>query len=991
MVVFLKPHKNLTKKFVEMKLTYAFLSLLFLFSLGMTAQENEGTAPYYVGEITKTHVTSINSRMGEIPQWVDSNKEAQDGRSTRAKVVPGKDPQTQDDYFSRNKSDMSQKLAGKAPILVFDAATSNSQPTDPAIAVGPDHVFVVFNTGFIIYDKDGVALSGQMPPNPSIFPSGGCCDLTVSFDQAAERWVVSFLGGGAQVAISDGTSTDPLATGWNVYNIPQINDYQKLSAWSDGYYLTDNTSGANKVWAMDRAAMIAGDAGASIQGFNLPGISTSGFYSPQVLNVTDDNLPAAGGVPIVYLQDDAWAGVTTDHVKLWTLDVDFATPANSTMSTPVELPATPFISVFDGGSFSNLTQPGGGTPIDALQATIMNQAQFRKFGGHNSGIFNFVVDTDATGGERAAVRWFEIRQSADGQPWTVFQEGTYEAPGDKHAWHASMMMDSQGNIGMGYSGMTIDPNDPNPIQVSSYYTGRFAADPLNTMTIAEELIAQGGNNIPGLRYGDYSKIDIDPNNDKTFWFINEYMSPTNGRADVVGVFQIAPNFADDTGAVALDAPETGTLTATEDVTITVFNFGENAASGFDVSYTIDGGTTVTETFAGTVNSSESATYTFATQADLSTVGQTYSFEICTNLSGDEDNGNDCVTVEVTHLQPNDIGVTEITAPVSGVGLGAAEVITVTINNFGGAEQSNFDVSYDLDGTVVTETVAGPLPGNTSVSYDFTATGDFSALGTYDLSATTSLTGDSDTSNDEIAVTITNANCQPTGDCSFGDGFQLFSVTDINNPSACEGYADFTNLVAVMEPDTTYDLTVTTGYGDQFVTVWIDFNDDFDLTADEIVVDNFEIADGQAGGSYTETFDLVIPAGVALGPHLMRAKTNWNGPVPTDACEETQYGETEDYTANIGALGINDILGENALTIVDEGNNNFDITLTSSLYTEKLELTVHNILGQQIFNSRLENNNGAYNYDLDLSYVAKGIYLVRVGNDQAGQTKKLIVR
>ena len=57
---------------------------------------------------------------------------------------------------------------------------------------------------------------------------------------------------------------------------------------------------------------------------------------------------------------------------------------NGTMNPAIEIPATEFISVFDGGSFSNLAQPGGGPDIDALQATIMNQAQFRKFDTYNS-------------------------------------------------------------------------------------------------------------------------------------------------------------------------------------------------------------------------------------------------------------------------------------------------------------------------------------------------------------------------------------------------------------------------------------------------------------------------------------------------------------------------------------------------------------------------------------------------------------------------------
>jgi hypothetical protein len=988
-IYLMQPKRKINFKISIMKQKISILFLLFAFVFTAKAQENEGAGASYVGTVTSMeYVASLASRMADLPAAPESIGEAQDGRSSGNKVVIGKDPQTEDDYFVRNQDPLTQKIQGKAPSIVFDAYTSGSQPTDPSMAVGPDHVFVVFNTGFIIYDKAGLALTGQIAPNPAIFPSGGCCDLTASYDRAADRWVITFLGGGVQVAVSDGP--DPINDGWFVYTIGSINDYQKLSVWSDGYYLTDNTSSSNKVWAMDRTEMLAGNAAAGIQGFNLPGIVTSGFYSPQALNVTDDNMPAAGGLPVIYLQDDAWGGVANDHVKLWTIDVDWATPGNSSVSAPVEIATTPFISVFDGGSFSNLAQPGGGADIDALQATIMNQAQFRKFGGHNSALFNFVVDTDATGGELAGIRWFELRQPSDGQPWTVHQEGTYTAPDGRHAWHASMMMDLQGNIGMGYTSMA-GPTTPNPtdFRVSSYYTGRFSADPINTMTIAEELIAAGNANIPGLRYGDYSKIDIDPTGDKEFWFINEYVN--NGRKGVVGVFQIAPNFNIDSGVVSIDTPVTGTLSAAETVTITIFNYGQTAASGFNVTYQVDGGAVITEAFAGTVASATTSQHTFATTADLSTVGQTYTIVAATVLAGDEDTANDSTTSDVTYLQPDDLGATAITSPTSGTNLTATEAVTVTVNNFGGEPQSNFDLSYDIDGTPVTEVVPGPLAGNESMTYTFTQLADLSDFGSYNISATTSLTGDSDTSNDEVGVTVLNANCQPTMNCSFGDGFTLISISTINNPSGCEGYADFTAQIANLDPDSTNTLTVSTGYGDQFVNVWIDFNDDFVFTSDELVVDNFEIADGQAGGNYTETMDLVVPAGAALGQHIMRAKSNWNAPVPADACEETSFGETEDYSANIGTLGLSDnALSNSELIVINNGNNIFDVSLATTTFTEKLELSVFNILGQRLAYYRLENNGEGYSYNLDMSYAAQGVYLVKVGNKELGKVKRIIV-
>jgi chitodextrinase len=520
-----------------MNFKHLFLALfLCAFSYAGNAQVDGGNQPFYYGTISSVeYVTPMSERPEDLLPSDDSVKEAKDKRSEEYEslIIPGKDPQTEDDYFVVNKHKASQSRTATPPSLVFDAYSSGSQPTDPSLAVGPNHVMVVYNTGFTIYDKAGNQLVPQTAPNPAIFPNGGCCDLTVSYDNAADRWVLTFLGNGAQIAVSDGPN--PVTAGWYIYNISQISDYQKLSVWSDGYYITDNTGGSNKVWALERSEMLNGNPNAQIIGFNLPGLVTSGFFSPQALNVTDSNLPAPGGATIVYMADDAWSGVSYDHVKFWTIDVDWNNAGNSTISNDIEIATTPFISVFDGGSFSNLTQPNGGIAIDALQATIMNQAQFRKFPTHNSALFNFVVDTDASGGELAGVRWFEFRQNGDNQPWTLYQEGTYTAPDGRHAWHASLAMDANGNIGMGYTSMS-GPSTPTTVRVSSYFTGRLAGDPLGTMTVAEELIANGNANIPGLRYGDYSKIDVDPNDGTTFWFINEYMN--SGRKGVVGRFQI---------------------------------------------------------------------------------------------------------------------------------------------------------------------------------------------------------------------------------------------------------------------------------------------------------------------------------------------------------------------------------------------------------------------------------------------------------------------
>ncbi len=973
-----------------MKLTYTFLAFLFLASLGMTAQETDLTKPFYKGTIGNvTYVSPINERMSEIPPYVDSNEEAQDGRASRVKVIPGKDPQTEDDFFVRNPDPLTQKLAGRSPSIVFDAYQSGSQPTDPSLAVGPDHVLVVFNTGFIVYDKAGVAQSGQMPPNPTIFPSGGCCDLTVSFDTDSQRWIVSFLGGGAQVAISDGTSTDPLATGWFVYNINQINDYQKLSVWSDGYYLTDNTGSANKVWAMERDEMLVGNPSAQILGFNLPGLVTSGFYSPQVLNVTDDNMPAPGGATVVYLQDDAWGGVSNDHVKVWTIDVDWGAGTGTVSNPPLELTTTPFISVFDGGSFSNLAQPGGGADIDALQATIMNQAQFRKFGGHNSAVFNFVIDTDASGGELAGVRWYELRQPGDGQPWSIHQEGTYTAPDGRHAWHASLMMDNQGNIGMGYSSMS-GPTTGSTVRVSSYYTGRFAADPLGTMTIAEELIANGNQNIPGLRYGDYSKIDIDPDDDKTFWFINEYMN--SGRKGVVGVFKIAPDFNNDVGAVDIVAPVAGILTNAESVEVTLFTFGLDPPSNFPLELRVDGNLVATETFTGTISPTMSASFTFAQTVDLSVPGQTYTLEVTTDLSGDQDPNNDTVTKDVTNVFADDLGVIEILEPVSGEGLGN-ETVTIRIENFGAAPQSNFDVSYTINGgAAVTESVVGPIGPGATLDYSFTTLADLSAIGSYEFVASTELGSDADTSNDSTTKTVVNLQCASvTNDTNFPIGPNQGTVTTSVISITNDVMVNDLNVNLNINHTWVGDLTISLIGPDNTTVILADgvcgnCDNMVDVTFDDEATDPITGATDPITGPYQPEGNLSDFDGLpTIGDWTLRIVDNAN----------QDGGTLLDWTLQLCGdiiLGTEDFANNTDLIVVDQGNNQFKLLLPTTEVQDQLTFSVINMLGQTLSSYRLKNENGTgYEYDLDMSYVSAGVYIVRIGNSEFGGVKRIIVK
>ena len=334
----------------------------------------------------------------------------------------------------------------------------------------------------------------------------------------------------------------------------------------------------------------------------------------------------------------------------------------------------------------------------------------------------------------------------------------------------------------------------------------------------------------------------------------------------------------------------------------------------------------------------------------------------------------------------DTGVVAITSPVTGSGLSDAEVVTIEIQNFGGTTQTSIPVFYSLDGAApVNETYTGSIAQGATDTYSFTTTVDLSELTIYVFVAGTELVGDDDTSNDDTTAEVSTFLCQPEANCTLGDGLTLVSVEEINNPSGCEtdGYGDFTDLIANLAQGGTYDITLSTGFGNQFVKVWVDFNNDFTFSNNEVILNNFVIAPGSAAGNYTETTSITIPANATLGSHRMRVKTNWNANVPADACDETTYGETEDYTANI-----TDELGAADEAIIDfeiapnPAKENITITATSEPIKS---LEIFNILGQRVLNLTFD---ATPLKKVNITSFKSGMYLIRI-NTQI--TKRLIVK
>ena len=409
-------------------------------------------------------------------------------------------------------------------------------PPDPNMAVGPNHIVQWVNNAFVVFDKHGAQVQAPVADSTfwgvlsTCYQGGGFSDPIVKYDRAADRWVVGevaipllpgLFGQYAQCFAVSKTS-DPTfvsdANGNNTsYNIwaygfgANVNDYDKIAVWSDGYYVTWNIfqNGATfigaEACAWNRNDMVNGVAAPAFVCFQL-----SNAYASLLASDLEGATAPPAGSPNDLMDIDPGSGA----LNLWKLHADFTTPSNSTFTGPTSISGVAPFTAPCPATQDCIPQPGTTQSLDALGDRLMYRVAYRNLGDHESIVASHTVLT--TGGN-TAVRWYEVR-SPNGTP-TLYQQGTF-APDTDNRWMGSIAMDQAGNIGVGYSAAS------NVTYPSIRYTGWEVGNPLGVLQAETSLVAGDGSQTGYNRWGDYSAMMTDPSDDCTFWYTQEYQATT---------------------------------------------------------------------------------------------------------------------------------------------------------------------------------------------------------------------------------------------------------------------------------------------------------------------------------------------------------------------------------------------------------------------------------------------------------------------------------
>ena len=425
-------------------------------------------------------------------------------------------------------------------------------PPDTNISVSDTQIVETVNVDYAVYDKTGGVLQAAAPihnifaaaaktNSGSITTSDMCAsvdggDPIVLFDRIDNRWIISQLAYNKNLSdnhfcIAISTSADARRS-YDAYDVPfggNLPDYPKLGIWASGSWGSLDTATSGVYFS---ANMFSGGntfTGAIMCGFPLSYVTKgqSTFSWPCVQNgtsvfsvlpadiegspgLTVTTLPAPAGTNEYFLQ---FSGSNTLNLYQFNPDFGGGSPA---VSGPTNITVATFREACGGGAC--VPQSGAGTKLDSLGDRLMYRLSYRNFGG-TTGQSMVVTHSvqDSPSSSQTGVRWYQLTNT--GSTWGVSQKTTFGSFDSNYRWMGSIAQDKVGDLGLGYS---VSSSSAFPyLAVTGKTPGESGMEletPLNSMANG----AQRSVN----RWGDYSSMSVDPSDDCTMWYANEYLKST---------------------------------------------------------------------------------------------------------------------------------------------------------------------------------------------------------------------------------------------------------------------------------------------------------------------------------------------------------------------------------------------------------------------------------------------------------------------------------
>ncbi len=449
-------------------------------------------------------------------------------------------------------------------VTTFEGIDASTDPlsvyrVDPNGAVGTKQYLEWVDQAYQGFDKvTGAQIWTQTQKASTPFVQNNLTDCETSggngvilFDHLALRWIIGVRVGSPPpngkgyfycVAVSNTddltasnfawytyeVALDPILTVGSLVGYP---DYPRLATWPDAYYATfdlQNPSSGFRtvgvaVCALDRNHMLTGAVANPAQCFRYPQMPNNVNFLQHTLlpaDIDGTTPPPTGTVEsFVSIQNPTGTNTSSTQLNLWQMHVDWNTPANTTFTgpTPITVAAyTPGCYIVSSPTNTYcVPEPSSSTThdyIDSVGDRLMHRFAFRQFPNYQSYLVSQSVAVNST--RQTGIRWYELEPS--GSTMTVANYGTISPDNKYFRFVPSLAQDKVGNVAIGYSGSS---SALHPSIAGSYLNLPSNSNP------TEFLILMGSADVENTSFwGGYTSMTVDPVDDCTFWYVNEYLT-----------------------------------------------------------------------------------------------------------------------------------------------------------------------------------------------------------------------------------------------------------------------------------------------------------------------------------------------------------------------------------------------------------------------------------------------------------------------------------
>lgn len=464
----------------------------------------------------------LKQREEEKEIYPDRRNLPQNPESSNESSFPKQDTKIKDTVSSYNPQTVSTNFNA------ISLSETGFIPADNMGAVGPTQVIAMANGRIKSFTKstgtaDGIINTTTDNFFNSVRNGSGTSDPRIRYDRLSQRWFLVIINVSIPNRILIAASNSSTITGGTVWTFFFINapsefiDYPTLGVDNNALYIgTNNFNTALTAFLQTTGYVIR-------KSDLLAGTLTSTFFPGLAVGT--------GAGPITPQGVDNFDASSTEG---YFIGVDNATFGTLMLRRVINPGGSPTISGNISITVNTTTYPNPVRHLGAASNRRLDALDDRLFAAciRNGRLWtahSFDVDASglaAFGSGRVGSRWYEL-QNLTSTP-SVVQSGTIYDPtavSPVSYWIPTVMVSGQGHAAFIFSSSGINA------RVNESTNGRLSGGSLGTtqsvINVTTSSTAYNVEAVDGQRWGDYSYVSLDPDDDMTMWGVMGYCNATN--------------------------------------------------------------------------------------------------------------------------------------------------------------------------------------------------------------------------------------------------------------------------------------------------------------------------------------------------------------------------------------------------------------------------------------------------------------------------------